>query len=91
MRLHEDVMALFGSCGRPANPETSRFEGPGYNPHVTLSYGSCVADFEIQDAHFTEYAPSIQFEAKSVTLYEKPTPGKTTAAAARSFRFAEPK
>jgi hypothetical protein len=90
MRLHEDVIELFRGCGEVVNPLTARFEGAGYNPHITLSYGYCAEDFEMRDTLFAEFEPSIRFEAPSVELYEKAgesdfdLPEDTV----RSFRFA---
>jgi 2'-5' RNA ligase len=94
MRLHAEIMAVLGGCGPAVNPMTSLFEGAGYNPHLTLSYGSSVAEFEIRDALFAEWEPNIRFEAKSVELYEKDLDGESPLARgslSRSFRFAEPR
>jgi 2'-5' RNA ligase len=96
LRLHADVMELLRGCGPVVNPVTSQFEGSGYNPHVTLSYGAGAEDFEMRDALFAEYEPTIEFEARSVELFEKEVEGNSVAregdsaqrAGARSFRFA---
>ncbi len=91
MCLHQEVMELLDGCGPAVNPMTSLFEGAGYNPHLTLSYGSSLEEFEIRDALFAEWEPSIRFEARSVELYEKDVDGGSdlmSGSLTRSFRFA---
>ena len=68
MRLHSDVMTILEHAGQLTSPQTSEFEGAGYNPHITVGYGSSEDDFAQQHALFQEYEPRFEFEARSVEL-----------------------
>lgn len=90
MQLHEEVMALLDPCGPLVSPETVRFEGAGYLPHITLGYGACATDFEVHHAQLADYEPAIAFEVRAVDRVDSPLDserrprGRTVA---RSFRF----
>jgi 2'-5' RNA ligase len=68
MRLHEKLAALLTPAGRLLSPDTGRFEGVGYNPHITIAYGSTIDEFR----HYTEllagYEPQIAFDVSTIEL-----------------------
>lgn len=91
MQLHEHVMDLLGDCGPLVSPETARFEGTGYTPHITVGYGACSSDFEMHQAMLAEYEPAVHFLARSVERVDRALAGGEegwSRAITKSFRFA---
>jgi 2'-5' RNA ligase len=68
MCLHRELQALLGPAGRLLSPDTGRFEGAGYNPHVTIAYGSTPDEFRRFTARLAGYDPHFEFEVRSVEL-----------------------
>ena len=83
MRLHRELGALLCPAGRLLSPDTGRFEGAGYNPHITIAYGSSVDEFRRFTARLDGYEPQFEFEVQSVELscFEPGRPDPIRAAA----------
>lgn len=68
MRLHWELATLLVPAGRLLSPDTARFEGEGYNPHITIAYGSTLEEFRRYTALLADYEPRFEFDVHTVEL-----------------------
>jgi 2'-5' RNA ligase len=93
MLLHERAMSILAAGGTLVSAETAEFEGKGFNPHITLGYGSTSDDFEQQHVMLAEYEPILEFEADAVERVDSlvtRSGRSTTRTTGRSFPFGRP-
>jgi len=90
MCLHRELETLLTPTGRLLSPDTGRFEATGYNPHITIAYGSTLDEFRRYSALLAGYEPRFEFEVQSVELscFEPGRPDPIRAAA-QSFPLSE--
>jgi 2'-5' RNA ligase len=90
MRLHECAMSILGTGGALISPETAAFEGKGFNPHITLGYGSSSDDFEQHHVLLADYEPVVEFSVEVVERVDSlvTTSGRSTMRrTGRAFPF----